>query len=247
MKKTMLVALIYMFSCLTAYGEYAFEVVSENHDKEVVEVKQGNNTKVDVNNVVENYKKVMSNDDEIYILKKQLAYNKKREKDIAAEIDKLEKQFESLPKIVKKEYRQFDHMLESTEDNIAENTWISFEDAFNKKQKELENRLSFLKGDLVTARTRIAKLQLELETEETVSSISNPFVQTAKEDNVDDKKAKKALRAKNNLKDVVKQVTYKETRALLGEVQHNTLGVCEFSCGRSNCYACNLLYGEKSK
>ena len=162
----------------------------------------------------------MSNDDEIYILKKQLAYNKKREKDIAAEIDKLEKQFESLPKIVKKEYRQFDHMLESTEDNIAENTWISFEDAFNKKQKELENRLSFLKGDLVTARTRIAKLQLELETEETVSSISNPFVQTAKEDNVDDKKAKKALRAKNNLKDVVKQVTYKETRDLLGEVQH---------------------------
>ncbi len=247
MKKTMLVALIFMFPCLTAYGEYAFEVVSENHDKEVVEVKQGNNTKVDVNNVVENYKKVMSNDDEIYILKKQLAYNKKREKDIAAEIDKLEKQFESLPKIVKKEYRQFDHMLESTEDNIAENTWISFEDAFNKKQKELENRLSFLKGDLVTARTRIAKLQLELETEETVSSISNPFVQTAKEDNVDDKKAKKALRAKNNLKDVVKQVTYKETRALLGEVQHNTLGVCEFSCGRSNCYACNLLYGEKSK
>jgi len=247
MKKTMLVALIFMFPCLTAYGEYAFEVVSENHDKEVVEVKQGNNTKVDVNNVVENYKKVMSNDDEIYILKKQLAYNKKREKDIAAEIDKLEKQFESLPKIVKKEYRQFDHMLESTEDNIAENTWISFEDAFNKKQKEIENRLSFLKGDLVTARTRIAKLQLELETEETVSSISNPFVQTAKEDNVDDKKAKKALRAKNNLKDVVKQVTYKETRALLGEVQHNTLGVCEFSCGRSNCYACNLLYGEKSK
>ena len=245
MKKTMLVALIFMFPCLTAYGEYAFEVVSENHDKEVVEVKQGNNTKVDVNNVVENYKKVMSNDDEIYILKKQLAYNKKREKDIAAEIDKLEKQFESLPKIVKKEYRQFDHMLESTEDNIAENTWISFEDAFNKKQKEIENRLSFLKGDLVTARTRIAKLQLELETEETVSSISNPFVQTAKEDNVVDKKAKKALRAKNNLKDVVKQVTYKETRALLGEVQHNTLGVCEFSCGRSNCYACNLLYGEK--
>ena len=247
MKKTMLVALIFMFPCLTAYGEYAFEVVSENHDKEVVEVKQGNNTKVDVNNVVENYKKVMSNDDEIYILKKQLAYNKKREKDIAAEIDKLEKQFESLPKIVKKEYRQFDHMLESTEDNIAENTWISFEDAFNKKQKEIENRLSFLKGDLVTARTRIAKLQLELETEETVSSISNPFVQTAKEDNVVDKKAKKALRAKNNLKDVVKQVTYKETRDLLGEVQHNTLGVCEFSCGRSNCYACNLLYGEKSK
>ena len=246
MKKTMLVALIYMFSCLTAYGEYAFEVVSENHDKEVVEVKQGNNTKVDVNNVVENYKKVMSNDDEIYILKKQLAYNKKREKDIAAEIDKLEKQFESLPKIVKKEYRQFDHMLESTEDNIAENTWISFEDAFNKKQKEIENRLSFLKGDLVTARTRIAKLQLELETEETVSNISNPFVQPTKEDNVDNK-AKKALRAKNNLKDVVKQVTYKETRALLGEVQHNTLGVCEFSCGRSNCYACNLLYGEKSK
>ena len=246
MKKTMLVALIFMFSCLTAYGEYAFEVVSENHDKEVVEVKQGNNTKVDVNNVVENYKKVMSNDDEIYILKKQLAYNKKREKDIAAEIDKLEKQFESLPKIVKKEYRQFDHMLESTEDNIAENTWISFDDAYNKKQKELENKLSFLKGDLVTARTRIAKLQLELETEETVSNISNPFVQPTKEDNVDSK-AKKALRAKNNLKDVVKQVTYKETRALLGEVQHNTLGVCEFSCGRSNCYACNLLYGEKSK
>ncbi len=246
MKKTMLVALIFMFSCLTAYGEYAFEVVSENHDKEVVEVKQGNNTKVDVNNVVENYKKVMSNDDEIYILKKQLAYNKKREKDIAAEIDKLEKQFESLPKIVKKEYRQFDHMLESTEDNIAENTWISFDDAYNKKQKELENKLSFLTGDLVTARTRIANLHLELETEETVSNISNPFVQPTKEDNVDSK-AKKALRAKNNLKDIVQQVTYKETRDLLGDVQHYTLGVCEFSCGRDNCYACNLLYGKKAK
>lgn len=137
-------------------------------------------------------------------------------------------------------------MLESTEDDIAENTWISFDDAFNKKQKELENRLSFLKGDLVTVRTRIAKLQLELETEETVSSISNPFVQTTKEGNVDDK-TKKALRAKNNLKEVVKQVTYKETRDLLGDVQHNTLGVCEFSCGRSNCYACNLLYGKKAK
>lgn len=246
MKKIMFATLILMFSCLTAYGEYAFEVVSENHDEEVVEVRQANDTKVDVNNIVENYKKVMSNDNEMYILKSQLAYNKKREKDIAAEINKLGKQFESLPKIVKKEYRQFDHMLESTEDDIAENTWISFEDAFNKKQKELENRLSFLKGDLVTVRTRIAKLQLELETEETVSSISNPFVQTTKEDNVDNK-TKKALRAKNNLKEVVKQVTYKETRNLLGDVQHNTLGVCEFSCGRSNCYACNLLYGKKAK
>lgn len=247
MKKTMLVALIFMFSCLTAYGEYTFEVISENHDKKVAEVKQVTGTKVDMNNVVENYKKVMSNDNEIYILKNQLAYNKKREKDITAEIDKLEKQLESLPKIVKKEYRQFDHMLESTEDNIAENTWISFEDAFNKKHKELENRLSLLKGDLVTVRTRTAELQLELETQETVSSISNPFVQTAEEDNVDDKKAKKALRAKNNLKDLVKQVTYKETKDLLGDVQHNTLGVCEFSCGRNNCYACNLLYGKKTK
>ena len=44
-----------------------------------------------------------------------------------------------------------------------------------------------------------------------------------------------------------RQGGHSETRALLGEVQHNTLGVCEFSCGRSNCYACNLLYGEKSK
>lgn len=246
MKKTMLVALILMFPCLTAYGEYAFEVVSENHGREVVEVKQANDTKVTVNNIVENYKKVMSNDNDIYIVRNQLAYNRKRERDIAARIDKLENQLESLPKIVKKEYRQFDHMLESTEDDIADNTWISFEDAFNKKQKELQNRLSLLKGDLVTVRTRIVKLQLELETQETVSNISNPFVQTTKEDNVDNK-AKKALRAKNNLKNVVQQVTYKETRDLLGDVQHNTLGVCEFSCGRSNCYACNLLYGKKAK
>lgn len=246
MKKIMLIPLIFMFSCFTAYGEYAFEVVSENHDKEVVEVKQANDTKVTVNNIVENYKKVMSNDNDIYIVRNQLAYNKKREKDITAEIDKLKNQLDSLPKIVKKEYRQFDHMLESTEDDIAENTWISFDDAFNKRQKELKDRLSLLKGDLVTVLIRIAKLQLELETQETVSNISNPFVQTTKEDSVDDK-AKKALRAKNNLKAVVKQVTYKETKDLLGDVQHNTLGVCEFSCGRSNCYACNLLYGKMAK
>jgi len=246
MKKIMLVPLIFMFSCLTAYGEYAFEVVSENADKEVVEVKQVNDTKVDMNTVVENYKKAMSNDNDIYIVRNQLAYNKKREKDIVAGIDKLEKQLDSLPKIVKNEYQQFDHMLKSTEDDIVDNTWISFEDAFNKRQKELENRLSLLKSDLVTVRTRIAKLKLELETQETVANISNPFEQTAEEDSVDDK-AKKALRAKNNLKDIVKQVTYKETRNLLGDVQHNTIGVCEFSCGRSNCYACNLLYGKIAK
>lgn len=246
MKKILFVALILMFSCLTAYGEYAFEVVSENHDKEVVEVKQANDTKVDVNNVVENYKKVMSNDNEIYILRNQLTYNKKKEKEIIGEIDRLENQLVSLPKIVKKEYRQFDHILESTEDEIADNTWISFDDAYKKRQKELDDRLSLLKGDLVMVRTRIAKLQLELGTQETISSISNPFAQTTKEDNVDDK-VKKALLAKNNLKNIVKQVTYRETKDLLGGVQHNTLGVCEFSCGRSNCYACNLLYGKEAK
>ncbi|ODS34095.1 MAG: hypothetical protein SCARUB_00768 [Candidatus Scalindua rubra] len=246
MKKLILIPIIFVFSCLTVYGDYTFEVVSENHDETVTEVKQADDAKVDTRNAIENYKKVMSNDNEVYIVRNQLAYNKKREKDIADEIDKLEKQLESLPKIVKREYQQFDHMLESTDDDIADNTWISFEDAFNKKKKELEDRISVLKGDLVVVRTRIAKLKLDLETLETVSNISNPFVQTTSGDSVDDK-AQKALQAKNNLKDIVKQVTYKETKDLLGDVQHNTLGVCEFSCGRSNCYTCNLLYGKKTK
>jgi len=255
MKKIMLVPLIFMFSCLTAYGEYAFEVVSKDTDNQVVKMRQVNDTKivemkpagdtkVDMNTVVENYKKAMSNDNDLYIVRNQLAYNKNRERNIIASIDKLEKQLDSLPKIVKREYQQFDRMLKSTEDGIADNTWISFDDAFKKRQRELENRLSLLKGDLVTVRTRIAQLKLELETQETVASISNPFEQPAEEDSVDDN-AKRALRAKSNLKDVVKQVTYNETKDLLGSVQHNTIGICEFSCGRSNCYACNLLYGKK--
>ncbi len=246
MKKIMLVPLIFVFSCLTAYGEYAYEVVSENHDKAVVEEKQAKEAKVDVNNVLENYKKVMSNDNEIYILKNQLAYNKKREKDISVKIDKLGKQLESLPKIVKKEYRQFNEMFESADAEVAENTWISFEEAYEKRKKELEGRVSVLKSDLVKAQTRIVKLELELETHETVASISNPFTRTSEKDNVVNK-SDKALRAKNNLKDVVRQVTYKETRTLLGNVQHNTIGLCEFSCGKSNCYACNLLYGKSKK
>ena len=244
MKKIVLVPLIFMFSSLTAYGEYAFEVVSEKHDAVIEETEQKDEKKVNMNNVVENYKKVMSNDNDKYIVRNQLAYNHKREIDINNEINKLEKNLKLLPKIVKKEYREFDRMLKSSDGEMAANTWISFEDAFNKRQKELENKLSLLKGDLVTVRTRIAKLKLELETEETVSSISNPFVQPAEEIPIDSK-AKNALRAKNKLKDVVKLVTYRETRDLLSEIQHNTIGVCEFSCGRSSCYACNLLYGKK--
>ena len=244
MNKIMLVPLLSLFSCLTAYGEFAFEVINETYDTEIIQVKQEDSAKVDMNNVVENYKKVMSNDNDIYIVRNQIAYNQNRANDITSEIAKLENQLDALPKIVKQEYLQFDHMLKSSEGDIADNTWISFEDAFNKRQKELENKLSLLKGDLVTVRTRIAKLKLELETEETVSSISNPFVQPAEEISIDSK-AKNALRAKNKLKDVVKLVTYRESRDLLSEIQHNTIGVCEFSCGRSSCYACNLLYGKK--
>ena len=246
MKKIMLVPLILLFSCITAYGDYTLEVVSESHTEDVSEGKQANDTKANINSAVENYKKVMSNDNDIYIVSNQLAYNRKREIDIIKEIDKLEKQVESLPTIVKKEYKQFNHMLETTDDEIADNTWISFDDAFNKKQKELGDRITVLKDDLVEARTRIAKLKLELETQETIANISNPFVQTTEVEDAEGK-AKKALQAKNNLKDVVKQVTYKETKDLLGDVQHNTIGLCEFSCGRSNCYACNLLYGKKTK
>ncbi|MFQ5685239.1 MAG: hypothetical protein ACE5GV_01130 [Candidatus Scalindua sp.] len=246
MKKYILLSLILMFTCLNVYGDYDFEVIGENHDNKVTEANEANNVKINMNNVVENYKKVMSNDSDIYIVRKQLAYNKERKKEIIDEIDKLEKQIESLPKIVKREYQQFDKMLNSTDDEIADNTWISFEDAFNKRQEELKNRLSLLKGDLATVRSRIAKLQLELETQETVSSISNPFAHKAVEDSVDDT-AKKALQARSNLKNIVKQVTCKETKDLLGNVQHNTIGICEFSCGRSNCYACNLLYGKKVK
>ncbi len=240
-----LVILICMFSCITAYGDYTFEVISDNQEEKVSEVKQAKTSKVDMNNVIENYKKVMSNDNNVFLIRNQLAYNVKREKDIAGEIDKLEKQFETLPKIVKREYRQFDHMLESTDAETADNTWISFEDAFNKRQKELEGRISILKSDLVVARTRSAKLKLELETMETMSYISNPFVKTDEEN--ENNKAKRASRARNNLNDIVKYVTYNETKDLLSDVQYNTIGLCEFSCGRSNCYVCNLLYGKKAK
>ncbi len=245
MRNYVLVILICMFSCITAYGDYAFEVISDNQEEKVSEVKHAKTSKVDMNNVIENYQKVMSNDNNVFLIRNQLAYNVKREKDIAAEIDKLEKQLETLPKIVKREYRQFDHILESTDAETADNTWISFEDAFNKRQKELEERVSILKSDLVVARARSAKLKLELETIETMSHISNPFVKRD-EDN-ENNKTKRASRARNNLNEVVKYVTYNETKDLLSDAQYNTIGLCEFSCGRINCYVCNLLYGKKKK
>ncbi|MBT6226365.1 MAG: hypothetical protein HOI47_06890 [Candidatus Scalindua sp.] len=246
MKKIMLVALIFMFSSMTAYGEYSFEVVSEKHDVRVDGVEQNIENKVDMNHVVENYKKVMSNDNDKYIVNNQLAYNHKRKIDISKEIDKLENNLKQLPRIVKKEYEEFDRMLKSSDDEMAANTWISFEDAFNKRQKELEDRISILKDDLIVVRARLAELKLKQETMETVSSITNPFVQTSSRDTREEKE-KKVLRAKNNLKKIVKQVTYNETKDLLGDVQHNTIGLCEFSCGRSNCYVCNLFYGKSAK
>jgi archaellum component FlaC len=81
---------------------------------------------------------------------------------------------------------------------------------------------------------------------ETVSNISNPFMQTTPEDSKNEKE-KKVLRARSNLEEIVKQVTYNETKDLLGDVQHNTIGLCEFSCGKSNCYVCNLFYGKSAK
>lgn len=242
MKKIMLVPLIFMFSSLTAYGEYAFEVVSEKHDVAIEETQK----KVNMNNVVENYKKVMSNDNDKYIVRNQLAYNHKREIDINNEINKLEENLKLLPKIVKKEYGEFDRMLKSSDDEMAANTWISLEEAFNKRQNELVSRISILKDDLIVVRTRIAELMLKHETMETVSNITNPFVQTPSRDSKEEKE-KKVLRAKNNLKKIVKQVTYNETKDLLGDVQHNTIGLCKFSCGRSNCYVCNLFYGKSAK
>ena len=188
----------------------------------------------------------MSNDNDKYIVRNQLAYNHKRKIDINNEINKLEKNLKLLPKIVKKEYREFDRMLKSSDGEMAANTWISFEDAFNNRQDELEDRISILKEDLIIVRTRISELKLKQETMETVSSITNPFVQTSFRDNKEQKE-KKVLRAKNNLKKIVKQVTYNETKDLLGDVQHNTIGLCEFSCGRSNCYVCNLFYGKSAK
>ena len=246
MKKVMLVLLIFMFSSLTAYGEYAFEVVSEKHDAAIEETEQKDEKKLNMNNVVENYKKVMSNDNDKYIVRNQLAYNFKRKIDINNEINKLEKNLKLLPKIVKKEYREFDRMLKSSDGEMAANTWISFEDAFNKRQHELEDRISILKEDLIIVRARISELKLKQETMETVSSITNPFVQTSSRDTKEEKE-KRVLRAKNNLKKIVKQVTYNETKDLLGDVQHSTIGLCEFSCGRSNCYVCNLFYGKSAK
>ncbi|MBT5303899.1 MAG: hypothetical protein HON76_16025 [Candidatus Scalindua sp.] len=246
MKKIMLVPLIFMFSSLTAYGEYSFEVISEKHDVEAEETEQKYEKKVDMNSVVENYKKVMSNGNDIYIVSNQLAYNHKRERDITNEIEKREKELTLLPKIVKREYREFDRMLGSGDGEIAANTWISFEDAFNKRQNELEDRISILNNDLIIVRARIAELKLKQETMETVSNISNPFMQTTPEDSKNEKE-KKVLRARSNLEEIVKQVTYNETKDLLGDVQHNTIGLCEFSCGKSNCYVCNLFYGKSAK
>ncbi len=246
MKRIMFVPLIIMFSSMTVYGEYTFEVVSEKHDVKVDGSGQRIENKVDMNHVVENYKKVMSNDNDKYIVNNQLAYNHKRKIDINKEIDKLENNLKQLPKIVKKEYEEFDRMLKSSDEEMAANTWISFEEAFNKRQNELENRISVLKEDLVVVRARIAELKLKQETMETVSSITNPFVQTVPKDSKAEKE-KRVLRAKNNLKKIVKQVTYNETKDLLGDVQHNTIGLCEFSCGRNNCYVCNLFYGKSAK
>jgi hypothetical protein len=245
MKKIMLVPLIFMFSSLTAYGEYAFEVVSEKHDTAIEETEQ-KDEKVNMDNVVENYKKVMSNDNDKYIVRNQLAYNHKRKIAINNEINKLEENLKLLPKIVKKEYGEFDRMLKSSDDEMTANTWISFEDAFNKRQNELVSRISTLKDDLIVVRARISELKLKQETMDTVSSITNPFVQTSFRDTKEEKE-KRVLRAKNNLKKIVKQVTYNETKDLLGDVQHNTIGLCEFSCGRSNCYVCNLFYGKSAK
>ena len=145
MKKIMLVALIFMFSSMTAYGEYSFEVISEKHDVRVDGVEQNIENKVDMNHVVENYKKVMSNDNDKYIVNNQLAYNHKRKIDISKEIDKLENNLKQLPRIVKKEYEEFDRMLKSSDDEMAANTWISFEEAFNKRQNELVSRISRIK------------------------------------------------------------------------------------------------------
>ena len=250
MKKIMLVPLIFLFTCMTAYGEYTFEVVDENHDEVNTEVnandKRVKDTRVNMNKIIGNYKRVMSNDDDMYVLRNQLAYNKKRKDEISGEIDGLKIKIEALPEIVKKEYGQFAKSLESAEGERAGEAWISFEDAFNKRKKGLEERISVLKDDLVVVDTRIAKLKLELDTEETLSNITNPFIHTT-ELHGDNNKAKRALHAKNNLKDIVRQVTYMETKDLLSTVEHNTIGLCEFSCGRSNCYICNLLYGRNTK
>lgn len=233
-----------MFPCFTVYGDYTFEVINENHNESTVEAKKTVDKKARASKAQKNYMKVMSNNNDIYIARRQLAYNQKKEKEILEEIDNLEKQLKSLPKKVKKEYSQIEHMLESVDSDIANNTWISFDSAYNEKDKELKDRMVELREDLVEVRTRISNLNLDMETMETVTNISNPFIQKNEANNTKDR-AKIALQAKNNLSNIVKQVTYQETRNLLGDVQHNTLALCEFSCGRSDCYVCNLLYGKK--
>jgi hypothetical protein len=249
MKKIMLVPLIFMFTCMTAYGDYSVEFVTEG-DKEVKsEVNTRDeavkNTGVSMNKITENYKRAMSNDDDMYVLRNQLVYNTKRKRNISGEIEDLNTKLKTLPDVVKREYEQFATSLESTDDESAGEAWISFEDAFNSRKNGLEERISVLKEDLVVVNTRIARLKLELDTEETLSNLANPFIQTDKVDEEADKNIR-ALRAKNNLKDIVKGVTYRETKDLLGTVQHNTIGLCEFSCGKSSCYVCNLMYGTKT-
>ena len=235
---------------MTAYGEYSIEFVTEDHKEVNTEInseeKAPRDTGADMNKITENYKRVMSNDDDMYVLRNQLVYNLKRKSDISGEIDELNKKLETLPDVVKREYGQFARSLESTDDERAGEAWISFEDAFNSRKDELEERISVLKEDQVVVNTRIAKLKLELDTEETLSNLANPFIQTTEMDDEEDK-AKRALRAKNNLKELVKKVTYRETKDLLGTVQHNTIGLCEFSCGKSSCYVCNLMYGANAK
>jgi hypothetical protein len=246
----MLVPLIFMFSCITAYGEYSIEFVTEDHKEVNAEVNSEDETVTDtgenMDKITDNYKRVMSNDDDMYVLRNQLVYNTKRKSNISCEIEELNSKLETLPDVVKREYGQFAKSLESTDEKRAGEAWISFDDAFNNRKNELEERISVLKEDLVVVNTRIAKLKLELDTEETLSNISNPFIQTTEVDEKEDK-AKKALRAKNNLKELVKRVTFRETKDLLGTVQHNTIGLCEFSCGKSDCYVCNLMYGAKAK
>ncbi len=244
MKRFIFVTLVFFLPSLTAYGEYTFEVIDEKRDGTMTVNAKTTNAKENKGNALENYRKVVSNDDDVYIARSQLTYNRKREKELLAEIDNVVKQLDLLPKIVKDEYPRLNHMLQSTDNDAAENTWISFDNAYKERQKWLNDRLLTLKSDLLKVQTRISKLKLDVETQETINNISNPFTQQSNKKSSAEIKSENSAKARDNLMNIAMKVALDETRELLSGIQHSTFGLCEFSCGRKSCYVCNLLYGK---
>lgn len=243
-------------------GDYTFEVIAQEknqvantHDNQPDPKDDGAKKQIDYSHFKEiaataqnNYKNVMKSSSDIYIAKAQLTYNQSKEKELLNELASVEKELELLPKIVRNEYPRINNVLQSTSKEAAENTWISFEETYRRRKNDLENKVNSLRSDLAEVQARISGLLLEVETKEGINNLSNPFLTNNKgEKTTKQVNADKALQARNNLKNIAYNVNFREAKSLLSNMQFITYGLCEFSCGKSSCYVCNLLYGKGVK